>query len=243
MLDQFAQAEGDVDARIALLTGDLTQPATYLRIADICLGAERDAEALRWLEEALWCFEGLPNLDLQQKAAGLMMKAGRTREALSLLWKAFERTPTLRLYHDLKAGQEGAAVKERALGILRIAAGKSRPGYWHDAVNLLLDVLVEEGRMDEAWSCVHEHQIDGERLRLLAEASTASHPREAVAAYERLAEILIKNGGAPAYEQAIKYIRRRGEIARDAAGYARYLADLRVRHKARRTFIPRLAGL
>ena len=243
MLDRFAQADGDVDARIALLTGDLTQPGTYVRIADICLGAGQDAEALRWLEEALWCFEGLPNLDLEQKAAGLMMKAGRTDEAIKLLWKAFERSPTLRLYRDLKAGLASDAVAERVLEILRAAAGTSRRGYWNERAVLLLDVLVEEGRLDEAWTCVATHWIDGERLRQLAEAGATSHPGEAIAAYERLAETLIRTGGAPAYDQAVKYIRRRGEIARDAAGHARYVADLRLRHKAKRTFIPRLAAL
>ena len=199
--------------------------------------------ALRWLEEALWCFEGLPNLDLEQKAAGLMMKAGRTDEAIKLLWKAFERSPTLRLYRDLKAGLASDAVAERVLEILRAAAGTSRRGHWNERAVLLLDVLVEEGRLDEAWTCVATHGIDGERLRLLAEASAISHPREATAAYERLAETLIQTGGAPAYDQAVKYIRRRGEIARDAVGQARYLADLRLRHKAKRTFIPRLAAL
>lgn len=243
LLDRLAQKQGDVAARIALLTVDLTTPGTYLRIADICIEAGQDAEALRWLEEALWCFEGLPNPVLEQKAASLMMQAGRTDEAVNLLWKAFERTPSLRLYRDLKASPASGTVGERALMVLRTAAARSRSGYWSDAATLLLDVLVEEGRLDEAWSCITAHRIDGERLRLLAEATVVSHPREAAGAYERMAEALILAGGAPAYEKAFTYIRRRGEIGGDAAAYVRFLDDLRVGHKARRTFIPRLAGL
>jgi hypothetical protein len=53
ILDQFAIDRGHVDARIALRNGGLSSPHTYLEIAEICCAAGRDAEALKWLEEAI----------------------------------------------------------------------------------------------------------------------------------------------------------------------------------------------
>lgn len=45
MLDAFARQDGDIEARIALRTSDLSHPGAYLEIADICVEAGRDADA------------------------------------------------------------------------------------------------------------------------------------------------------------------------------------------------------
>ena len=242
MLDRFAQEEGDLAARIELRKPDLIAPQGYCEIAQLCLDAGQEADALRWLEDGLWCFEGTPDRRLTQMAATLMTKAGRQGEAADLLASAFERDPRYDLYLELRR-LGGPQAVERMLGVLRRAADRAGARAWYGPGPLLFDVLVAEGRLDEAWTCAAAHRIGGERLRNLADASAESHRAEAVAAYERLAEELILAGGAPAYDAAVRHVRRRGEIARDAVGQAAYLAALRLRHKARRTLIPRLASL
>ncbi|HEY3694484.1 hypothetical protein [Phenylobacterium sp.] len=50
-------------------------------------------------------------------------------------------------------------------------------------------------------------------------------------------------GGAGNYDEAVQCIRRRGEACGDAVAQAAYVAALATRHKAKRTFVQKLAGL
>lgn len=242
ILDRLAISNGDIDARIALRKAELVLPSAYVEIADICLEAGREAEALRWLEEGLWCFEDAPDERLATKAAHLMSRAGRTAEAAALHWRSFERAPGYHAYLRLRELPDSAAATERALDLLRTRAARSKgPGHWNADARDLLEVLMLERRFDEAWDCVHDFGIDDIRQEHLIEATAESHQAQAVAACERMAEASIR-GGAP-YDTAIRHVVRRGEIVGDPADQARYLVALRERHKARRTLIPKLASL
>lgn len=128
ILDRFAQRDGDLDARIALRKADLKHPAGYIEIARLLVEAERKAEALKWLEEALWCFEDQPEEQLHTFTADLLADAGRTDEAATLLWTAFERWPSLGLYRRLQGVvvDRGQRI-ERALAILRAKLANVRP--------------------------------------------------------------------------------------------------------------------
>ena len=81
------------------------------------------------------------------------------------------------------------------------------------------------------------------RLGALAKRSITSHPRKAAAAFGLLAESRVESGGAGNYDAAIRLIRRRGEACADPTDQAAFVADLRRRHKARRTLIQRLQTL
>ena len=111
ILDFFAERDGDVEARIALRAKDLSSPWSYLELADFCLAQGREEEALRRAEEGLWMFEdGRPDERLVLFAAGLLAKAGRSADAETHLWRAFEKAPSLELYGRLrKLGGEARA--------------------------------------------------------------------------------------------------------------------------------------
>jgi len=244
ILDRAAREIGDVDALIALRKGELTRPGAYVEIADICLEAGRDAEALRWLEEGLWCFEDEPDEVLQRRAAGLMATLGREEDALSILWRAFERRPGLGLFHELAALSKADPPGPRAMAFLRRAAESGdRLRTWAGPATVLLDLQMELGDFDGAWATVAEWKPDGYRLRALAERSRATHPALAAQAFERLAEESILLGGAANYDAAVRLIRLRGEACGDPADQGAYLAALRLRHKAKRTLMPRLDAL
>lgn len=242
LLDRFAEAEGDVDARIELRKTELTRPGAYVEIADLCLDAGREADALRWLEEGLWCYEDRPDERLEDKAAMLLARVGRTTEALALRLRSFERAPSYHGYLRLRELPDSAAATDRALEFLRARAGRG-PGPWNGDAIVLFDILMLSQRLDEAWDCVHRFRIGGARLAGLADASADSHPAEAIAAFEALAEDCIRMGGSASYDTAVGYVVRRGQIDRDPGSQARYIAALSARHKAKRTLIPRLAAL
>jgi len=232
ILDQFARQDGDLDARIALRSANLTGQYAYLEIIKICMEAERQDLALKWARDAVWVFEDAPNVNLVSLAARLEAQAGRNDEALSLLWRAFERAPHLALVNDLKR-LSPAEVVDRAAEILT-AKGLSA---------MLFELQLAEGRLDAAWEIANRHALDDWRLKALAEASHQTHRSQALAAYERLAESSVGLGNAGAYDTAIKFIRLRGQLCDDPASQAAYIADLAMRHKAKRTFIQRLDAL
>ena len=92
ILDFFAERAGDVDARIALRSRDLSSPWQYLQLAQFCLAQGRRDEALRRAEEGLWVFEdGRLDERLVSFTAGLLSDAGRREEAEAHLWKASRR--------------------------------------------------------------------------------------------------------------------------------------------------------
>lgn len=111
ILDFFAERDGDVEARIALRTKDLSSPWRYLQLAEFCLEQRRDAEALQYAEEGLWVFEDQrPDERLVFFAADLLTMAGRKTDAEAHLWRAFEQAPSLDLYR----GSASTAPKPRA---------------------------------------------------------------------------------------------------------------------------------
>ncbi|MGR4863853.1 SWIM zinc finger family protein [Caulobacter sp. LARHSG274] len=232
ILDDFARQDGDLDARIALRSADLSGPYAYLEIIQICREGERQDLALKWARDALWIFEDVPNVRLVSAAAELEAEAGRGDEALALLWRTFERSPNLDLLHHLKR-LSPTDVVDRAAKILEAGA------FW----TMLLDLLLAERRLDAAWAIVSRHPIDDWRLRDLADASHQTHRQEAQAVYERLAESQVRLANAGAYDMAIKLIRLRGQVCDDPASHAAYVEDVAKRHKAKRTFIQRLEGL
>jgi uncharacterized Zn finger protein len=232
ILDDLAREDGDLDARIALRSADLSGPYAYLEIIQICMEAERQDLALKWARDALWVFEDAPNARLVSVAAQLEAGTGRSTEALAILWRAFERSPDLALLADLKR-LSPTDVVDRAAEILEAGT------HWA----MLLELLLAEGRLDAAWATTGRHPIADWRLKALADASHQTHRQEAQAVYERLAESNVRLANAGAYDTAIKLIRLRGQVCDDPASQAAYVADLALRHKAKRTFILRLEGL
>jgi hypothetical protein len=76
-LDAFAEADGDLDARIAIRAKSLNSVAAYREIVELCRAHGRAAEALRWAEEGLWQFDGRPDPALRRLAGELRESSRR----------------------------------------------------------------------------------------------------------------------------------------------------------------------
>jgi uncharacterized Zn finger protein len=245
ILDAFAEDDGDVDARIALRASEAHSAHDYAGLAALCLAAGRRDEALVWAEEGLWRLEDHPDFHLTTLTADLMRDAGRRADAEALLWKAFERQPDERLHRMLKkTAADPAGVADRCAGLVeaRIAAQASSP--WSTLPGLLVDMLLEESRADDAWRAARTHRCPDQVIERLARATEGSHPEDAIAAYADLVERHIKLTTNQGYEEACRLLThledlraRRGQ----SAAHAAHLEDLRTRHKFKRNFI-RLLG-
>src|SRR6267378_1690609 len=130
ILERFAKQEGDIDGVIAIRARDLSTAYDYLAIAQLCLDHGREPEALKWAEDGLWQFEDTPDERLIFFASDLYRRIGRKEDADKLLWRMFERRPSIDLYQRLKSAagtdrMSADAVRDRALAWLRAAVGKS----------------------------------------------------------------------------------------------------------------------
>ncbi|HEV2365976.1 MAG TPA: SWIM zinc finger family protein [Caulobacteraceae bacterium] len=235
-LDFFAEREGDVDARIALRAKDLSSPWNYLQLAEFCLSQGRQDEALRRAEEGLWVFEDRqPDERLVVFAAELLAKSGRSDDAAGVLWRAFERVPSLELYLSLRAlAGESACV--RAVEFLRAQVARRPSELRRQTADLLVAILANDRAFDAAWTTVREHGASTAAKEALARASERTHPREAIEVYAERIDRLAERGGNSSYEEAVKLLDRMAAL-RSSAEQAAHVEALKVRFGRKRNFV------
>jgi uncharacterized Zn finger protein len=237
LMDFFAARDGDTDARIAIRAKDLSTPWRYLTLAQFCLSQGREGEALRFAEEGLWLFEDdPPDERLVTFAADLNLRLGRTKEAESLLWQAFERRPSIDLYQRVRR-IGGDAARDRAIASLTARLATAEPATrWSSPADLLIHVLMAEAMLDDAWTAVRRFGATQGLQATLAGASEATHPREALAVYASRVEQLVEAGGNRNYEEAGRLIARMACL-REASEQATYVGGLKMRFRAKRNFM------
>jgi uncharacterized Zn finger protein len=236
MLDFFAAREGDVEARIALRTKDLSSPGSYVQLVEFCIAQGRKDEALRHAEEGLWLFEaGRADLRLVFLTVDLLVEAGREADAAARLWQVFEKGPTLELYTRLRR-LDGTAMPERALTYLETWLVGQKGNAWNAPADLLVQILLQEKRVDAAWSAAVRHGASLRMRETLAEATEATHPQAALAVYVERVDELADSGGNPGYEQAAKLVARMAALQDDGAHKA-YVAGLKARFGRRRNLM------
>ncbi len=246
ILEGFAVRDGDVDARIAIRSKDLSTAYDYLGIAQLCLDQGRREDGLKWAEEGLWQFEDNPDQRLVFFTADLYRRIGRKQDAGQLLWQTFERLPSIELFQRLKSAAGPGkvavdAVVDRAVALLRAKLDKTEAkARWSSPRELLLQVLMSEKRLMEAWQVVRDHGCSDPLRMDLARASEQSHPDEALSTYTHGIERLASLGGQGNYEEASKLIGRMQSIRRRLgtdADQATFFADFTIRHKAKRNLM------
>lgn len=236
ILDVFAERDGDVDARIALRTKDLSSPWSYLQLAEFCLSQGRAEEALRWAEEGLWIFEdGRIDERLLFFAINLLTKVDRKSDAEVQLWRAFERGPSLAIYERLRKFG-GKAARERAVEWLQRPIVSELHAQWHHPTNLLVEIFTRERMYGAAWEVVGQHRVSRDVKQALAYASEATHPREAIETYAAHVEELASGGNNAAYAEAAKLIGRMAAL-RSANETASYMAAFKARHGRKRNLM------
>jgi len=232
ILDFFYEQDGNIDARIALRTKNLSSPWRYVQLAEFCLSQGRHDEAVRRAEEGLWMFEdGRTDERLVLFAADLLAKSGRKADAEAHLWRIFKKEPSLELYTMLrKLGGEDA--RKRALKLLEDLTAKEPRKGWRSG-GLLIRVLMQEKLLEAAWAAVRSYGASIGLREELARASEKTHAREALEVYAERFEQL---AGAGDYTEAVKVIARMAKL-RSPAEQADYVAALKLRHARKRNLM------
>ncbi|MGD0559779.1 MAG: SWIM zinc finger family protein, partial [Streptosporangiaceae bacterium] len=174
-LEAQARADGDVDALIAVYA---TSPNSHMYIVRELDNAGRHAEALTWAERGIR-ESAFPDDGLVNYVADRYASDGRDGDVLELRRARFAARRSLANYRALRqaaqAGGDWPAEREAALALLRAdAVGVQGP--------VLIDVLIDDGDIDAAWSTAPGVATDAQLVRL-ADASIDVRPADALAVY------------------------------------------------------------
>ncbi|SIM82176.1 hypothetical protein SAMN04489832_2300 [Micromonospora cremea] len=248
--EQFAEVSGDVGRYVAVLAEHLTNAVQYQRIAEALHAAGRRDEAIGWARRGVATNAGSPYTDrLRDLLVGVLVAAGDTSGAVRGRREEFACHPTAPGYRsliDTVATAGGDDPTAWATEVLRDRVDQ-QPAYASE----LVDVLLAVGRDDEAWRVALHHRrwLGGPQWQTLLERRAATHPEEVIQPYRDLVEQAILNSADKRrYRRAVALLpalRTAYEAAGEHGAFGRYLAERRIEHKRRRTFLKTLdaAGL
>ncbi len=253
MMESLAEASGDVEQLVAVMSKDLSSAYQFLQIAEVCRKAGRADDALNWAQRGLKAFAKDPDDRLEAFVADEYHRRGLHDRAMSLMWKQFKRNPHLHAYRRLKghAEQEGQwpTWRAKALELVEKVIGKAmrqprKRDRWSYAPepdhSLLVEIYLWENDVDAAWA---EAKAGGCREGLwmeLAKLREADHPEDAAAIYrDRIGPLVnLTNNGA--YEEATALLRKTKDLMSrlgQDGEFTEFLISIRITYKRKRNFM------
>lgn len=257
IMEQLAEASGDIEELVAIKAHDLSSSYRYLIIAEIFGKAGQDEKALDWAERGLKAFPNRTDNRLRDFLAAAYLKRKRNGEALQLTWIQFEESPGLDYYKKLHGVAKHLGIwpgqRSRALALVSDASAReaAKTNHWKPKPSvpdhsLRVEIALWEKDLDAAWAAVQEGVCDRDLLIALAGKLEPARPNDAIVLYRRVVPPIVEQTNNAAYDEASKLIRRFGKLmsAQKRTGeFADYLAELRVRFKPKRNFIKLLDGV
>lgn len=257
IMEQVAEASGDVDELVAIKSQDLTRGYHYLEIAEIWTKAGQPDKALEWAERGLQAFPDHPDNRLHDFLVAVYIERERNDEALQLTWVQFEERPSLELYRKLHAVADQLALwpeqRNRALARVSevIASAANTRSQWKPKpslpdYSLRMEIALWEDDLDAAWATALQGICNRNLLITLAGKLESKRPGDAVSLYRQVVPPIVEQTGNAAYEEAIRLVRKVGGLMQalnQTRQFGDYLAELRVQFKPKRNFIKLLDGV
>lgn len=234
--DRLAILDGDVDAIVEQLGGDLTTPYQFIRVAEAMAELGLHDEVLAWSTRGIAQTRGWQVAQLYDLACGVHARRAEPLEVLALRRAQHERMPSSSTYRALRTAAEGLEAWPLEQAAARATLQRADvPGF--------VDALLDDGDVDLAWTAAVAAPQDAVGFNLwlrLAETSQQDRPADALAVYQRLADEVLERAERRAYRSAA-WILQRAQVAAQAADmldeFTDYLARLREQHRRRPTLI------
>ena len=234
--ERLAILDGDVDAIVKQLGGDLTTPYQFIRVAEAMAELGLDDEVLAWSARGIAQTSGWQISQLYDLACGVHARRAEPFEVLALRRAQHERMPSSSTYRALRAAAE-------ALDAWPLEQAAARATLQRADVRGFVDALLDDGDVDLAWTAAVAAPKDAVGFNLwlrLAESSEQDRPADALAVYQRLVDEVLERAERRAYRSAA-WILKRAQAAAQAADmldeFTDYLARLREQHRRRPTLI------
>ena len=254
IMESLAQASGDIEQLVAVLSRDLSSAYSYLRIAEAYRDAGQNDRALHWAEQGLQAFPDRTDERLREFAAEEYHRCRRHDEAMKLMWAGFSERPFLETYKTLERHATKAGAwpewRERALAEIRsrIAAarekarGQARPRWpqTEDDNSPLVEIFLFEQDPEAAWREAQSGGCSNRRWLQLAAAREKEHPADAAPIYLRQAEASVAATSNGRYEDSVALLIKAAAVMRRmdrSPDFIRQLETLRAKYKIKRNFI------
>lgn len=240
-LEQIADAQGDVDAFIALKDEQAREdPAVAAEIARRLLSSGRPEEALNALNMANLTDRNKAPVEWQDAYIEVLEAFGRKDDAQEFRWKSFERTLNadhLRAYLKRLPDFDDMEAEEKALAF----AGD------YEDVSEALAFLLSWPAPDEAARVAISRaaELDGDRFEFLTSAAESlgdAHPLASVIILRAMVDFVLDRARTARYKHAVRNLaeakRLSAEIIdrRPVSSHEEYVADLKSKHRSKIRF-------
>lgn len=250
IMEVLARQRGDVEARVSVESRDLSSARAYLKIAEIYKEAGDEDRAIEWAERGVREAEDTDSR-LRSFLAKEYQRRGRHPEAMKLIWSNFTEAPRLEGYQELKAhavwASRWAEYRERALALLREDIARTRREFRLPVDrSRLVEVLLWEGRDEEAWREAQEGGCSAELWLELASRREKDHPDDAIAVYQSQVEQAIDRKNRKAYKEARRLLVKVRDLMRETGReeeFSFYLESIRNKHARKRALMEVLKSL
>ncbi|WP_190818836.1 SWIM zinc finger family protein [Saccharopolyspora pogona] len=241
--EELVRETEDTDTLIKTFAEDLSNPYSYVRIADVLREAGRVDEAIDWLQRGLRDM-GRRDPRLVDLLVDLYQAEGRGPDAVELLEAGFADAPDEGTYRRLRGAAERTGqwsqLRERAHQVLRkrVEAGKSF------AAATLARILLAEDDIDASWQVVQHYDCDPSTRMAVAERRAETHPADAIAIYRPQVDTAIAETNRQGYLRAAQLLTAlRGLHSRigEREAFAADVRQLKETHRRKRNFLSTLA--
>lgn len=242
--ERLAILDGDLDALVDLLGGDLSRPHQFQRVADAMAELDRPDLVLHWAGRGIAETEGWQVDGLYELACTTHAGLAQPLDVLALRRSHHERRPSSATYRALRAAAQSLEAWETERDAARGALERrDTRGY--------VEALLDDDEPQLAWEIASAEPAEaiGTALWLtLAERREADDPGAAVGVYLQIADEILVTTDRRAYGKAIRVLRQARSAAQAADeldAFGGHLAALREHHRRRPTLIAMLdkAGL
>jgi tetratricopeptide (TPR) repeat protein len=254
IMESLAQASGDVEQLVAVMSRDLSSAYSYLRIAETYREAGQHDNALLWVEKGLKAFPERTDSRLREFAAEEYHRRRRHDDAMKLMWAEFLERPFLEAYKTLQRHAKKAGAwpewRERALAELRLRIAKAREidrgpnqPLWMRGGNdnsPLVEIFLFEGDTESAWREAQTGGCSDSLWLRLAAVRENEHPEDAAPIYLKQAEAAVASTSNGRYEDAVGLLVKAATVMRRmdrGAEFIRQLDALRLKYKIKRNFV------
>ena len=254
IMESLAQASGDIEQLVAVMSRDLSSAYSYWKIAEVYREARQHDSALLWAEKGLQAFADHTDGRLREFAAEEYHRRRRHDDAMKLMWAEFSERLYLESYKTLErhANKAGAwpGWRERALAEIRLritkakekARGQSGPRWMRpdDDHSPLVEIFLYEGNPEEAWREAQAGGCSDSLWFRLAAVREKEHPEDAAPIYLKQAEAAVAATSNGRYEGSVGLLVKAASVMRRmdrGAEFVGHLEGLRVKYKIKRNFI------
>jgi uncharacterized Zn finger protein len=254
IMESLAQASGDIDELVAVMSRDLSSAYSYLKIAEVYREARRHDNALLWAEKGLKAFPERTDARLREFAAEEYHRRRRHDDAMKLMWAEFSERPFAETWKTLEKHAKKAGAwpewRERALAEIRVriakakekTRGQARPRWMQtdDDHSVLVEIFLYEGKAEDAWREAGVGGCSDSLWLRLAANREKEHPEDAAPVYFKYAEAGVAATSNGRYEDPVNLLARAAAVMKRlgrSAEFVRHLEALRAKYRIKRNFI------